>query len=367
MSIKLDRKTLEEKILRRCKILGYSFVKWKNENDTCTRAKIILNCPEHGEFEILYNSFVNKKTLCNHCGHKFAGLNQRISRETLETRIFSQCKLLGYEFLGWVNDIGPKKKIILKCPEHGEFEIWYNSFIIRNSKCRKCANENGWLKNRIDDDTVLQNILNHCKTINAKFLNFDNENNQYEGRETKIRLFCPNCNNEWITTYSCFINYKTNCPNCNKWTFEKCNEIAKQYTMLNDFRKNNNGAYQAALKYNWFDNPNFHQLLNINDYTEYDDKLIYAYFFEKDNIKYVYIGLTNNIKMRHKNHKIPISTVYQFAKQHGLEIPEPVILTEMMSPEKASIEEGIQLQKYIDLGYKKLNKASTGGLGAYSH
>lgn len=35
------------------------------------------------------------------------------------------------------------------------------------------------------------------------------------------------------------------------WTFEKIQEIAKNYKTLEDFRVNNKNAYAAATRYNW--------------------------------------------------------------------------------------------------------------------
>lgn len=44
------------------------------------------------------------------------------------------------------------------------------------------------------------------------------------------------------------------CAGCNKWTYETCYEVAKQYQSRSDFKNNEVGAYTRALKNNWLKN-----------------------------------------------------------------------------------------------------------------
>lgn len=106
--------------------------------------------------------------------------------------------------------------------------------------------------------------------------------------------------------------------------------------------------------------------LDLPEYYDYQPKLrcIYKYEFEYNNEKYIYIGLTHNIRMRDNKHRIDTSSsVYKFAKKHKLEIPKPVIEIDYEEEHKASIDEGLVLEHYLNLGYKKINRAKTGGLG----
>jgi predicted GIY-YIG superfamily endonuclease len=294
-----------------------------------------------------------------------------LDRETLENRIIQRCGS-EYEFLNWSNpeNISTIGKIKLNCKIHGEFEIIYSNFVTGNkSGCKQCGRENNWLSHLLDENTALQNILEKCKTRNYKFLNFNNKENEYQGAKTKLKLWCNNCNQEWNTSnYNDFINNDTGCPNCIKYSFDEINTIANQYISLSEFRKNNPNAYDKASKSGWLYDPNFFKLNRQNEYTEYSDRLIYAYFFEIDNIKYIYVGLTSNIKRRHWEHQQYNSAVYQFAQKNNLQqIPDPVILTELMEAKSAAIEESVQLEKYVNLGYRKINKTGTGSLGAYSY
>ncbi|KAA6338953.1 hypothetical protein EZS27_013085 [termite gut metagenome] len=373
MGLKLSQEILEKRIIERCGS-EYSFLGWVDENDIHSEAKIRINCHKHGEWNTKYNNFVTGcKSGCSICGYEIVKYKNEFSREILEEKIILQCKEKNYKFIKWENenDINSHAKIILECPKHGEFTIWYNNFVNKKCGCLQCGHENAGLNIRLDEDLVIKRILEKCLLNNYNFLGFDNKNNKYEGADnTKLILYCNNCNQEWNTTsYANFISVsnKSLCPNCKKWTFDECYEIAQKYETLNEFIKNDINAYTAARKYGWLSDPLFYQLPKSNEYTEYSHKLIYAYFFELNNIKYVYVGLTNDIERRHKQHQTYESAVFQFAQKNNLQIPKPVILTGMLSPKDAALEENLQLEKYINMGYQKINKIGGGALGGYSY
>ena len=91
----------------------------------------------------------------------------------------------------------------------------------------------------------------------------------------------------------------------NKWTKEKCIEIAKNYTTVKDLSKDYCGMYQLIRRRKWFNEVCPHL-----KYTgSYVKRMIYAYEFED---KTVYVGLTCDLKRRHEEHLTKIDdTVYK--------------------------------------------------------
>lgn len=105
----------------------------------------------------------------------------------------------------------------------------------------------------------------------------------------------------------------------------------------------------------------------LKDNDMYCDN-VYAYFFVEQ--KSVYIGRTLHLKLRDTQHRLDKdSTVFKFAKEHCVAIPQMTILERFKT-----IEEGVKKEDYYCMEFKKdgwnlLNIAPTGDMsntiGAY--
>lgn len=85
---------------------------------------------------------------------------------------------------------------------------------------------------------------------------------------------------------------------------------------------------------------------------------IYVYVFEHQ--KTVYVGETFHGSNRHNEHRRR-GPVFDFAKENGIEIPEPIILEDNLNRlNEVRKQEHYWKLHYISLGYKTLNKAKTG-------
>ena len=195
-----------------------------------------------------------------------------------------------------------------------------------------------------------------------------------------------------------------------KWTYEKTYEEALKYNSKKDFEKHSSGAYSAALKNHWMKDYGWLQKKHMiytyefcyniakqcnsskemsdicqgayvaairqgwkKDYTWFKRKInktvdktekiyfIYAYF--DDINKSIYVGLTKTNK-RDKQHRRLKDTVNKYFTNANIEIPQWVILENYLTAEEASIKEGEWLNFYIQKGWKPINKAKTGSLGA---
>jgi hypothetical protein len=144
--------------------------------------------------------------------------------------------------------------------------------------------------------------------------------------------------------------------------YENVYEEAKKYETKKEFKKSNIVAYRQACKNNW-----------INDYTWFKKPIlseesvycVYKYYDVKTNS--VYVGLTNNMKRRHREHLKPTKgtndAVYNFFNSINEIIPEPIILEENLTAGEAQDREEKYVMLYKKQGMNVLNKAKTGSIG----
>lgn len=166
----------------------------------------------------------------------------------------------------------------------------------------------------------------------------------------------------WFTDYTWFIDGR-GLPR--KWSVEKCIAEARKYKRKVDFLRKASGAYKYAVEHNllatfdWFENA------TINLET---DKIycVYRYVFEFAGKRYVYVGLTMRPTIRDRRHREGDSSVYDFANEHGLEIPKMEIVEKNLTQVDARKKEDIIRKIYeASPDFVVLNKAKTGsGIGS---
>lgn len=138
------------------------------------------------------------------------------------------------------------------------------------------------------------------------------------------------------------------------YTYEKCQEISKQYRNKKDFYTNDKNAYNAIIKHKW------HELLShFEKMGSKYKRCVYIYKFS-DNI--VYIGLTFNLKKRDSDHRRK-GTVYKYSCENNVEIPKPIQITDYINFSVASQIECDLIDEYKNNGFFLLNKNKGGGLG----
>lgn len=170
--------------------------------------------------------------------------------------------------------------------------------------------------------------------------------------------------NKWLNANE--YKYKSLSKPKGYWTKEKCLEAALKYKTKTEFRINESGAYSAARKYGWLNEITSHMQTKIVSECNYHHKhIIYVY---KDYVNhYVYVGLTNNIKRRHKAHcdENVNDVLYQHFFKYNLEIPEPEIVYNNLTPNEAQDKEKEVFYQYRDAGWNMINaECSLGSLGS---
>lgn len=166
----------------------------------------------------------------------------------------------------------------------------------------------------------------------------------------------------WLPDYTWFEN---GYARPRKWSDEKCIAEARKYSRKVDFKRKASGAYKYAVEhdllasFDWFENA------TINLET---DKIycVYRYVFEFDEKHYVYIGLTMRPTVRDHRHREGDSSVYDFAKEHGLEIPKMEIVEQNLTQIEARNKEDVIRKIYESSSdFIVLNRAKTGaGVGS---
>lgn len=155
-----------------------------------------------------------------------------------------------------------------------------------------------------------------------------------------------------------------------KWTKEMVKNESKKYVSRFQFQKNSKYAYNKSLKEGWLDEfvwlktPE-HKENNITDKIH----CVYAYVDEEN--KSIYIGRTNNIKIRHNSHNNiqyknkKYDTVKTYFLNINKELPLPIILSENLTLEESQYYEDYFLKHYKDDGWNVINKGKTGvGVGS---
>lgn len=150
-------------------------------------------------------------------------------------------------------------------------------------------------------------------------------------------------------------------------TYELVTSISHQYSSRVEFQKGDKSAYNKALKEGWLDSYTWltTPVLNTND-SESRVHIVYAYLDEEN--KVAYIGRTNNLQRRHRQHNnlMPKSHKYDVVKTYFMSVglmnklPEPVILEEGLNMVESQEKEGYYINEYANQGWYVLNTGKTG-------
>lgn len=137
---------------------------------------------------------------------------------------------------------------------------------------------------------------------------------------------------------------------------ENCKAVALTFETRSEFSTKCNAGYNSVMRNNWVD-----LCSHMVEQRNTKDRYIYAFEFKDTNS--VYIGLSWNLKQRHRIHlKDENSSVYKHIKENT-NIKYDYKELGYYSYNKASDKEGEWLENYLDNGWESLNVAKTGGLG----
>ena len=167
--------------------------------------------------------------------------------------------------------------------------------------------------------------------------------------------------NGWAEDYTWFVDGRQ-LPR--KWSIAQCTKEAMKYRRKVDFQRKSSGAYHAAVQhgilrtFTWFENAT----INLETGRIY---CVYRYVFELDGSRYAYVGLTMRPTVRDRRHREGDSSVFDFARAHGVEIPKmEIVKPGLLQIEARSFEDELRRQLMAE-GYVIINRAKTGaGIGS---
>lgn len=154
----------------------YSKVDYKN-----AQSKIIIICPIHGEFEQSPNNHLHNFG-CRKCGDVSIGNKLRGNTDEF---IKKAVEIHGAKYdYSLINYIDTKKKVIIICPIHGEFQQAPYSHLL-GSGCNKCGSSavGDKLRHNIDDFIIAAKRVHKDK--------YDYSLVDYTGRTNKVTIVCP--------------------------------------------------------------------------------------------------------------------------------------------------------------------------------
>ena len=202
MGIKLTKK---EWIINSNKIHN-NFYDYSKVEYNGSQKKVIIICPEHGEFEQRADGHMQGRG-CKKCGIK----KQIKSSLKSQEQFIKDCEKKHNNFYDYskIKYKGVQEKIIIICPEHGEFEQLANAHL-QGSGCPKCS----VLKVALKHKKSKEQFINEAKIKHNNF--YDYSKTEYIGSEQKIIIICPD-HGEFKQTASTHLQ-GSGCPSCPKIT-----------------------------------------------------------------------------------------------------------------------------------------------------
>ena len=172
-----------EKIIEKFKKIHGDRYDYSKVNFTKTTEKVIIICPEHGEFEQTPHAHL-KGQGCPRCGI----LKRAKSKtDTKEDFIKKAKEIYGetYDYSN-VNYINSKTSVSIICPIHGEFKLTPHDHIGKNHRgCPKCGNAKKGDSKKLDT----QKFIEKSKIKHKDFYDYSNVN--YLNSATNVEIICP--------------------------------------------------------------------------------------------------------------------------------------------------------------------------------
>jgi hypothetical protein len=179
--------------------------------------KVIIICPEHGEFAQAPNSHLSNATGCPECGKMLISESRRMTQEEYIKKAKEVHKnKFDYSKVVYVN---MHEKIIIICPIHGEFKQEASAHLYGKQGCPKCGGR------YMDSDYFIEKA-------NEKHNNkYDYSKVEYVNAKSKVIIICPE-HDEFEQTPNGHLNGR-GCSVCagkeilNLMSYEKLKELVR--------------------------------------------------------------------------------------------------------------------------------------------
>ena len=188
--------------------------------------KIIIICPEHGEFKQRAVSHL-RGHCCNKCGIILGGVKQRSNNEKW---IEKAKEVHGNKYdYSKVNYEKSNKKVMITCSKHGEFKQTPTIHLLGNG-CSKCSG---------NYSPTIEEWIEKAKEVHND--KYDYSKVEYKNNKTKVIIICKE-HGEFNKQPANFILGQS-CPKCNYCP--KC-KLWRTFGKLCQYCKPNNKLYKKA-------------------------------------------------------------------------------------------------------------------------
>ncbi len=235
------------------------------------------------------------------------------------------------------------EKVCIICPKHGEFWQTPYNHALKGYGCSKCGAEERGIQQIIPIDNILTEAKRY-KTIKE----FKDANPTMYALAKRKKLDLSFLDREHHLPYS----------------YEDVMNLARKCKYVSEFERTFAGAYNKARIMGWLKDMTWFELPEMyKGDLNAKNHIVYVY---EDTIGHAaYIGLTDNLKRRHRehvrNHKNgKNSKVYVHFHSKGLDIPAPKVLESNVTAMDSRELEDFWLQKYRHDGWTIINVAKTG-------
>ncbi len=178
----------------------YTKVNYKNLN-----TKVEITCRKHGSFWQTMDKHVTRGQGCPNCAVEEGRLHLLHTQEDF-IKLSKEAQVVSYDYSKSVYK-GNKKKVIIGCPVHGDFEQ-VAAHHMQGHGCTKCANEANAVNSR---DTTPDFIF---KAILAKGEEYDYSKVVYVDTTTKVEIVCKEHGSFWQSPNNHL--QRAGCPKCGK-------------------------------------------------------------------------------------------------------------------------------------------------------
>ncbi|MFA5669390.1 MAG: hypothetical protein WC967_09100 [Balneolaceae bacterium] len=185
------------------------------------RIPVTVTCPRHGNWDITPDNHLRGKG-CKQCAAE--------NRTKMSTKEFvKKCREIhgdNYDY-SLIQYKGPKEKITVICPEHGNWETLPINFYWHKKGCKECGYSNSSTKQ-------LKSLAQAISEANRIHKNaYDYSLSEYLGCKTITKAVCKKTGKTFYFTWDHHINQRTSCPCCN---IIKNNKLEKKvYKFLKRF------------------------------------------------------------------------------------------------------------------------------------
>lgn len=306
--------------------------------------KVCIICPEHGEF------WQTPDQHFRGCGCPECGRNQNppLTNEEFIEKARQYIGEYDYSKVNYKNSTTP---VEIVCKEHGSFFVRPGNIKVSKG-CPKCVKE---------DDIKKRKEKFLLKAHEKYGDRYDYSKVIYNNWYAKVCIIDKLNGKEFNITPERFLLGKgLSEPVEEKWTYEVCMDLAKKYAFEEDFRRENNYAWNKAKKRGWIKEYTWLK----KDLIDRKDRLIYVYEFSDG---HAYVGLTQNLEKRDLQHRMPREgqrdSVIEHSVNSNVEVPQPKIIANNLSIDDAKNGERKWIKEYAANGWKMLNKVKGGQIG----